>query len=374
MRGSVKVIRRLYASQYPGLSHLARWKKLRNLLPLIVSAIALTIFFIDTVTALEIAVAVFHVLVILLALIIWQRRGVWTAGCGCLLLTILSYPLSDSGAAEAGRVNLLISLSAIAATMWLALRLTAAQSALDASRSLIAHRTRVAALGELSASLAHELKQPLAAVVTSGEAGRRWLTADAPAPERALAALDRVVADAHRASTIIDRLRTLVSPEPSHRRVCTVQELLSDSLSLVQAECQRQHVTVSTRCPPDLPPVHVDPIQLQQVLLNLLMNALEAQTEKPGGGRWITIAARPVDAEIELSVCDGGRGLPTGDAIDLFEPFHSTKAGGLGMGLAIARSIVESHGGRVWAHNAPPGGACLHLRLPTCSPASIAQR
>jgi signal transduction histidine kinase len=190
-----------------------------SILPIAVAALAIGIFTIDTLTDLEIAVAVFYVAVVLISVSAFPKRGVMLVSAGCIGLTVLSYILTPTGSPHSGLVNCVISLSAIAATTYLALRIKSAEAAIYEARTQLAHVSRVTALGELTASIAHEVNQPLTAVVTSGNACMRWLAAQPPNLEKARQAVERIVKDASRASEVVGRVRGLAKDLP-HRKIC----------------------------------------------------------------------------------------------------------------------------------------------------------
>jgi len=227
----------------------------------------------------------------------------------------------------------------------------------------LAHMDRVSVLGELAASLSHELKQPIAAAIINANTGLRWLKRDVPDIERAQEAVARIVQDGKRAADIIDRLRSLykkgVLPEPE---LVDVNQILCEILALLRGEALRYPVFMHTDLAAELPKVRADRIQLQQVLLNLMLNGIEAM--KDGGGE-LTITSQLGEAGyILISIGDTGVGLPAQNADQIFNAFFTTKPQGSGMGLAISRSIVESHGGHLWATNNSGRGATFHFTLP----------
>jgi PAS domain S-box-containing protein len=227
----------------------------------------------------------------------------------------------------------------------------------------LAHIDRINMLGELAASLAHELNQPIAAAITSAGACLRWLNRDQPEVQRAREAVMRIESDGKRASEIINRLRAFYKKEaPPERHLVALNEVAREILGLLSNESNRYAISIRDELAPDLPPIKADRVQLQQVLMNLMLNAVEAMKEAPGE---LTIKSEPGDGHILVSVSDTGVGLPPGKADELFNAFFTTKPDGTGMGLAISRSIVESHGGRLWAAANPGRGATFHFTLPT---------
>jgi len=239
-----------------------------------------------------------------------------------------------------------------------------AQDALLAAQSELAHAARVATLGELTASIAHEVNQPLAAIVTSGEAGLRWLRRDVPNLEEVSAAISRVVTEGRRAGAIVTRIRTFLKKAPAHRDVLHMGEIIEEAAQLVERELAKDSIFLSIGAKTDLPPIRGDRIQLQQVLVNLLINAAQAMTDHDGPRNIAIGADRTEDGGIAVTVTDTGAGIGPDDLARLFQPFFTTKQGGMGMGLAICRTTVEGHGGQMTAESAPGRGATFRLTLP----------
>lgn len=226
----------------------------------------------------------------------------------------------------------------------------------------LAHVNRVSTMGELTASLAHEIKQPIGAAVTNAEACARFLGRDQPdVPEAREAALE-MIKDAGRAAHIIDRVRSLYTKGTSQMDSVDVNELIGEMLLILHNEAHRHSVSVVTHVADGLPKVMADRVQLQQVLMNLMLNGIQAME---GTGGVLTIKAQlPQDLQVQISVSDTGVGLPADKADHIFDAFFTTKPEGSGMGLAISRSIIESHGGRVWASPNSGKGATFHFTLP----------
>ena len=226
----------------------------------------------------------------------------------------------------------------------------------------LAHTNRVSMLGELAASLTHEINQPIAAAITSAGAALRWLDRDQPEIRRAREAVIRIENDGKRAADIIAHLKSFYKKDASPQRErVAVNEIVSDSLVLLHNEALHHSVVMRTELAKDLHPVWADRVQLQQVLMNLALNGIEAMRE--AGGE-LTIRTRREDGAVLVSVSDTGVGLPAGQTEQIFNAFVTTKPGGTGMGLAISRSIVEAHGGRLWAAANEGRGASFHFSLP----------
>jgi PAS domain S-box-containing protein len=240
-----------------------------------------------------------------------------------------------------------------------------AEEALRQAQADLARISRVTTMGELTASLAHEVNQPIAAAVTDANTCLRWLNRDHPDLEEARQAASRVVKDATRAAEIIDRTRLLfknVSPqwEPVH-----MNEIIREMVALMRSEAARYSISVRTELTADLPHVRGDRVQLQQVLMNLMMNGIDAMKDVNGTRELTVHSQRGENEELVVSVSDTGVGLPPRQADKIFDAFFTTKPHGTGMGLRISRSIVESHGGRLWAAGNSSCGASFHVTLPT---------
>ncbi|WP_165419993.1 two-component regulator propeller domain-containing protein [Edaphobacter modestus] len=227
----------------------------------------------------------------------------------------------------------------------------------------LAHINRVTTMGELTASLAHELKQPIAAAITNANVCLRWLKRDTPDLEEACAATRRILEDQKRAAEVIEHLRSLYKKSPPQRELVEVNEIVHEMVTLLQGEANRFAVSMRTDLAADLPRITADPVQLQQVLMNLMLNAIEAMKET--GGVLTVKSQRDGDDQLLISVSDTGVGLPTEKADQIFDAFFTTKTQGSGMGLAISCSIVESHGGRLWATPNDGRGATFHFTLPS---------
>jgi C4-dicarboxylate-specific signal transduction histidine kinase len=243
-----------------------------------------------------------------------------------------------------------------------------AEEALHQAREELAHVTRVTTLGELAASIAHEVNQPLAAIVADANACLHWLEADRPPLDSVREALAAVVNDRNRAGEVITRIRALLSRASVAHRPCDLADVIRDVLLLVGPELGRHGTVLQTSLATNLPPVMGDRVQLQQVLLNLLLNAAEAVREVPPERRRLVVRSALEQREdgpwAVVAVEDAGVGFREEEAARLFEAFYTTKAGGLGMGLSISRSIMDGHRGRLWATANQGHGAIFHFALP----------
>jgi PAS domain S-box-containing protein len=228
----------------------------------------------------------------------------------------------------------------------------------------LAHVNRVTTAGQLAASIAHEVAQPVAASVTNANAALRWLRAKPPNLDETQNALDRIVRDGRRASDILGRIRALVRKAPPRRDQLNINEMILEVLALTRAELRRARIVGRTQLTDGLPPVEGDRVQLQQVMLNLVLNAIEAMAGV-ADERELLIATEPdADGAVRVAVRDSGPGLSADGLAHVFDPFYTTKSGGMGMGLAICQSIVETHGGRIWASANGSRGAVFQFILP----------
>src|SRR6266403_1740662 len=240
-----------------------------------------------------------------------------------------------------------------------------AEEALRMARADLAHINRVTTMGELTASLAHEVNQPIAAAVTNANACLRWLTGDPPNLEEARASALSMVKDGMRAAEIISRIRLLFKKGTPQRESVDVNEIIRAMIVLLRSEAMRYSISVRTELEADLPQAMGDPVQLQQVLMNLMINGIDAMKDVDGARELAIKSQRAENEQLLVSVSDTGVGLPPQQADQIFNAFFTTKSHGTGMGLRISRSIVESHGGRLWAAENSPRGASFYITLPT---------
>jgi PAS domain S-box-containing protein len=229
----------------------------------------------------------------------------------------------------------------------------------------LARVSRVTTMGELTASLAHEVNQPIAAASTNANTCLRWLAGDTPNIEEARAAAMRIVKDGKRAGEIISRIRQLFKKGTSQRELVDVNEIIREIIVLLRGETTRYDILIGTELAPDLSPVMGDRVQLQQVMMNLIMNSIDAMKDAAGSRQLAIKSRRAEDEQILVTVSDTGVGLPQEQANQIFNAFFTTKPHGTGMGLRISSSIIESHGGRLWAANNSPRGASFCFSLPT---------
>jgi len=229
--------------------------------------------------------------------------------------------------------------------------------------------TRVTTMGELAASIAHEVNQPLAGVVTSANAGLNWLAANPPNLSKTRETLKRILRDGTRGGEVLARIRALLKRTPPAKTLVGVNQIVRDVLALTAGELRQHHIELSLDRAPTVPAVLGDTVQLQQVLLNLIKNAVEAMSGIANGQRTLRIKSRPGELEGKpaavVEVSDTGGGFSSTDRSRLFEAFHTTKPQGMGMGLWISRSIIENHHGRLTASSNHGPGATFVIMLPT---------
>jgi C4-dicarboxylate-specific signal transduction histidine kinase len=239
-----------------------------------------------------------------------------------------------------------------------------AEEALSQALADLSRVSRVTTMGELTASLAHEVNQPIAAAVTSANSCLHWLAGDLPNLDKARAAALRIVKDGTRAAEIISRIRLLFQKGTLQRELVDVNEVIKEMIVLLRGEATRYAISVRTELAADVPPILGDRVQLQQVMMNLMTNSIDAMKAVDGTRELAIKSQRAENEQLLVSVSDTGVGLPPGQAEQIFNAFFTTKPHGTGMGLRICRSILESHGGRLWAAVNSPRGASFHFALP----------
>ena len=240
-----------------------------------------------------------------------------------------------------------------------------AEEALHKAQAELAHVTRVATLGEMTASISHEVNQPLSAVITNANASLRWLTRQSPDLDEARAAVERIIRDSSRASEVIGRIRALVKKSLPRQDWLNINDAVLEVIALARSEMNMNCVSLQTQLADNLPAVRADRIQLQQVILNLLINGIEAMNRSNEGSRELGVSTeRDGSSGVLIAIRDSGVGLNPENLEHLFDPFYTTKPDGMGMGLAISRSIIEAHGGLLWATPNTPCGAVFQFTLP----------
>jgi PAS domain S-box-containing protein len=238
------------------------------------------------------------------------------------------------------------------------------EEALRQAQSDLSRISRVTTMGELTASLAHEVNQPIAAAMTDANTCLRWLNRDHPDLEEAREAATRVVKDATRAAEIISRTRLLFKRVNPQSELMDINEVIRETLALMIGDMSRNSISVRLELGDDLPQITGDRVQLQQVIMNLMANGIDAIKDGNGTRELAFNSQRAENQQLMVSISDTGVGLPVAQADQIFDAFFTTKPNGTGMGLRISRSIIESHGGRLWATDNSPRGAVFHLTLP----------
>jgi C4-dicarboxylate-specific signal transduction histidine kinase len=240
-----------------------------------------------------------------------------------------------------------------------------AEEALRQAQADLARVNRVSTMAELTASLAHEVNQPISAAVTNADACLRWLAGDTPNLEKARASAMEIVKEGTRAAEIITRIRLLFKKGTPQRELLDVNEVIREMIGLLRSEVARNSISIRTELAADLPQVMGDRVQLQQVMMNLISNSVDAMNNVNGTRELAIKSRRAENEQLMVSVSDTGVGLPPQQANQIFDAFFTTKVHGTGLGLSISRSIVASHNGRLWAADNSPRGASFHLVLPT---------
>jgi C4-dicarboxylate-specific signal transduction histidine kinase len=239
-----------------------------------------------------------------------------------------------------------------------------AEQALSHAHAELAHLSRVLTMGELTSSIAHEINQPLTAVVAHGHACMEWLAAPTPNVYEAKRSAERIVQDGTRAGAVIGRIRSLFKKETAERDLLDMNEVIQELTVFLRDEAMSNKIVLRTELQRDLPLVTGDRVQLQQVVLNLIVNGIDALRNKPDGVCEIVVRSARDGEKLLIAVEDTGTGFSAEAADHIFQPFFTTKTNGIGMGLSISRSIVESHGGRLWAARPATGGAAFYFTVP----------
>jgi C4-dicarboxylate-specific signal transduction histidine kinase len=264
------------------------------------------------------------------------------------------------------QIELVTDLAAQAA---IALQITRREREYRQVQNELAHANRVATMGQLTASIAHELKQPLSAAMIGGDAGLNWLMRHPPEIEKAKQSVEQMVEDVNRTSVIIDRIHSLVKKHAPRMEKLDINGAILEVAELIQSEVVKNGVTAGMELAESLPHIQGDRVQLQQVILNLMINSIQAMSDLAGGERELHVTTELIASEgVRVAVRDSGPGFSAENLQRLFAPFYTTKPNGMGMGLSICRSIIEDHGGRLWASRIDPQGALFQFTIPVTQP------
>jgi len=355
---------------HAGLSYERPWVALSVLIAIGASTAALWLAFRTTDLAQPLAAAVVMGMAISGMHYTAMRAAIFTAHGPVEAPTSAGLDATNLALMVAGTTFVILALALIASRS----EQKRAEEALRQARADLAHVNRMTTMGALTASLAHEVSQPITAAVSNAQACVNWLAGDTPNLDEARAAAMSIVEDGTRAAHIIDRTRLLFRKSPPQQVLVDVNDVIREMIVLLGDEMTRYSISVRTELAAHLPPALGDRVQLQQVMLNLISNSIDAMKDVDGP-RELAITSQPADPR-QLTVCvsDTGVGLPPQQADQIFYAFFTTKVQGTGMGLSISRSIVESHDGRLWATDNAPRGARFHVMLPTTTVEAHASR
>ena len=338
-------------------------------IPVAMVLMALAILVGDLRTDVVVNVGVLYIAVVLMSARIYMARGVIVVTLGCAVLTLVGYLLSPGDQwSVAAIANRFLGLAAMGSVTFLALRDKSAQQALRQAQTELAHASRLTAMGQLTASIGHEVRQPITSSIINARAALRWLDRPTPDLEEAKEALAHIVDDANRASEVLNRIRDLARKALPRQELLDINGTVRELIELTSSEAIKNGISVKIELVEGLPPVLGDRVQLQQVILNLVVNAVEAMSETSESFRELRVStAQTPSGDVLVEVRDSGPGVRPDGFDQLFEAFHTTKPSGLGLGLSICRSIVEAHGGQLWASANEPRGAIFHFTVPTQS-------
>jgi C4-dicarboxylate-specific signal transduction histidine kinase len=317
-------------------------------------------------TQIDVGIDILYVAVVLASVSIYERRGVVIMALVCIVFTVVGYALSPRNLlGTTALANRFLDFLAIGGTTYLALRCQSANKALRKTQMELAHVTRVTTLGELATSIAHEVNQPLAAVVANAGACLRWLDRATPDLDAARRSVEWIIDDGNRAGEVIRRVRALANKTDIEKAPLDINDVVKEVIALVQGELVSHRVSLRMEFAPALPVIPADRVQLQQVMINLVMNGIEAMQSVTDRPRELLIRSLQDETQqVLVSVTDCGVGISAENADRLFNAFFTTKSSGMGMGLSICRSIVEAHGGRLSVSGNVGSGATFQFVLP----------
>jgi C4-dicarboxylate-specific signal transduction histidine kinase len=349
--------------------------------------VSLLIFLIDWRTPVSVNISVFYACVIVILAWTQSPRWIWSWTVLAICLTILSALLTDQGYVGIDVLNRVITVAMLLVTAGFVHFSILTSKQLDANKRLLgeieerkraeeslrkaqdelARISRITTMGELAASIAHEVNQPLSGIVINGNAALRWLAGihiDSPNLVEARQATERIVRDGKRAGDVISRLRNFFKKSSSEKELLDMNEVIGEVVALVRHDIERKDISLISKLEANLPAVFGDSVQLQQVILNLLLNGAEAISVGSNQPRNLIIRTMKDGGEgVRVEVQDAGGGIDPAKLESIFDPFYTTKPGGMGMGLSISRSIIENHGGRLLAETNSSAGAIFHFKL-----------
>jgi signal transduction histidine kinase len=329
---------------------------------------AVAIFLLDTVTSVDISISVLYVTLVLVVRRTGSVKDILIAGVVCFLLTIASYAVtarvSLAKPQEVGLLNVIISLFAITSVTYLSVGFAQSEARVRKARDQVSRTMLGISINELATSVVHEINQPLGAIVANVAAARRWLTMTPIEIIEARAAMDAAVRDAQRAAEVIAGLRRLVATCLSDTKTFDLLELIKDTVDILRPELNEHRINITMQFSQKSLSVDGDRTLLRQVFVNLLTNAIEAMEDIEIRERALTVTTSLKGDKVEVLVTDSGTGISTETLDHIFDPFYSTKPKGLGIGLAITRSIIEAHGASVRAFSNTPRGTVIAIMLP----------
>jgi C4-dicarboxylate-specific signal transduction histidine kinase len=299
-----------------------------------------------------------------------RGRQLWLVTLACGIGTIAAQflahrlTLGNDQIAYIGAFNTSVSILTTTVATWLILRGQAVETAMRSAQSELARSSRITIMGELTASIAHEVNQPIAGVMTNANACMRWLAANPPDLVEASSAASRIVRDGTRAADIIGRIRKIFAKSSPQYEATDINQLIRETAELLRAQAARHAITIRTDLAPDIPAIAADHVQLQQVLVNLVVNAMDSLRDIPRVREALLKSWQPDGGHVAVSVSDNGCGLPPEHGDRIFATFFTTKPDGTGMGLSISRSIIEAHDGQLRATQNRPFGATFTFTLP----------
>ncbi|MEJ0052412.1 MAG: ATP-binding protein [Methylovirgula sp.] len=332
-------------------------------------ATAVAIFTLDAVTSVDIPISVLYVTLIMIVLRSGTARDILIAGLTCCILTIASYwkgtGFNITKFNEAGLIDVLISLFAIASVTYLSIKIVHSEASMRKARDQAARTMLNVSINELATSVVHEISQPIGAAAMNNAAARRWLDMTPANFREARAAIDSATLNTQRAESVIQGLRRLSSVSLTDRNVFDVAELMREAIAFLSDEIEQHRIRVSMRLHPNSLLIDGDRTLIQQLLINVINNAIEAMSHDKSENRNLTLLTSASGGLVSIEVQDTGAGISSEHLEQIFDPFYTTKARGLGIGLAISRSIVTSHSGSIQASHNKPTGTIITIRLPT---------